>query len=230
MAVESIHRAVIFDLDGVLIDSEPLWRRAEIATFGEVGVALSDADCLETTGLRIDEAVDYWFERMPWTGRSCEDVARSIVSRVALLIRDEGEPMSGAVSSIEAAIQSEWRLAVASSSPKVLIETVLDRFRIADRFECTRSAEDEAFGKPRPDVYLSAAAALQLSPQACVAVEDSANGLASALAAGMRCIVVPPTESQDDPRFDAATLRIDSLHDLPGALDQLKAGPRSGRL
>jgi sugar-phosphatase len=211
-------RALIFDMDGVLIDSEPLWRRAEIEVFGGVGLVLEEADCFQTQGLRIDEAVAYWFERSPWTGRSCDEVARRVVERMVALIRREGEPMPGALDAIQWAADAGWRLGLASSSAHVLIGTVLDRFGIADRFECAHSAEDEALGKPHPDVYLSAARSLALEPAACIAIEDSVNGVLSARAAGMPCVAVPPVETRSDPRFEAATRRIDSLHDLPEAL------------
>jgi len=225
--MKSGDRALIFDMDGVLIDSEPLWRRAEIKTFGEVGLALEEADCFQTTGLRIDEVVEFWYERAPWTGRSHDDIAKTIVSRMAELIRSEGEPMPGALMSIEWASKTSWRLALASSSSKFLIETVLDRFGLTCNFEFTRSAEDETSGKPHPDVYLSAARDLQLEPAACVAIEDSVHGVTSATSAGMRCIAIPPPETRDDARFATATLRLDSLRDLPDALEALdEVSPR----
>jgi HAD superfamily hydrolase (TIGR01509 family) len=211
-------RALIFDMDGVLIDSEPLWRRAEIKTFGEVGLVLDDADCFQTTGLRIDEAVAYWYKRTPWTSPSQAEIASTIVTRMSELIRIEGEPMPGVMTSIDRATQSRWRLGLASSSSRLLIDSVLDRFGIANLFECVCSAEDETFGKPDPAVYLSTADALGLDPGACVAVEDSANGVDSAIAAGMHCIAVPPPETRDDPRFARATLVLRSLEDLPDAL------------
>jgi len=216
--MDSADRAMIFDMDGVLIDSEPLSRRAEIAIFPEVGLEPVEADCYQTQGLRIDEAVAFWFERAPWSGRSCEDVAESIVARMAELIRSEGEPMPGVAAALDWAMASSWRLAVASSSSNFLIETVLERFGFRDLFECTRSAEDEQRGKPHPDVYRSAAQDLELEPRACIAIEDSAHGVASALAAGMRCVAVPPPETRDDPRFAVASMRVASLHELPGAI------------
>lgn len=212
-------------MDGVLIDSEPLWRRAEIERFADVGVALSEADCLETQGLRIDEAVAYWAPRRPWTGSTIETLAARIVDRMIELIRAEGAPMAGASASIEAARAQGWRLAVASSSSMRLIETVLDGFGWRARFEVLRSAEDEARGKPHPDVYVSAARDLGLSPARCLAIEDSANGVASARAAGMACVAVPPPETAADPRFEAATWRLPSLEGLPALLGEIADGP-----
>ncbi len=208
-------------MDGVLVDSEPLWRRAEIDVFGEVGLRIDEQDCLETQGLRIDAAVAYWFERHPWPGPSPSDVADSIVARVAGLIRSEGCLLPGVHDSLDWATKSGWRLALASSSPKRLIETCLDHFGIEAAFEITRSAELEPFGKPHPGVYLSTARDLGIQPAACIAIEDSLNGIRSALAAGMRCIAVPPPESRDDARFDLATLRLESLNALPEALRAL---------
>lgn len=220
--MKSGERALVFDMDGILIDSEPLWRRAEIEIFGGVGLVLNEADCIQTQGLRIDEVVAFWYQRAPWTNRSCDEIAESIILRMAELLGSEGEPMPGALDSINWAANSSWRLALASSSSKLLIKTVLDRFDIADLFECTRSAEDETAGKPHPDVYLSAARDLGLEPRVCVAIEDSVNGMASALSAGMRCIAIPDPETRDDARFAAATLQIESLQDLPKALDGLE--------
>ena len=90
-------RALLFDMDGVLTDSEPLWRRAEIEIMGDVGLRLTERDCKRTQGLRIDEAVVYWFARARWAGRSCEDVARGIVDRAAEPIGNEGKPRRSAL-------------------------------------------------------------------------------------------------------------------------------------
>ncbi|MEZ4291396.1 MAG: HAD-IA family hydrolase [Myxococcota bacterium] len=104
---------------------------------------------------------------------------------------------------------------------------MLDRFDLARLFECTRSAEHEAHGKPHPDVYLAAARELALPTRACVAVEDSAHGVTSALAAGMRW-PVPPPETRDDPRFAAATMRLASLEALPARLAELAVRTETG--
>ena len=212
-------QALIFDMDGVLIDSEPLWRRAEIENFAKVGLSLGDSDCMLTTGLRIDEAVAYWHARSPWSGPSCSQVAVEIVARVAELIREEGQLMRGAGAALDWASRSGWRLALASSSPSFLIETTLDHLEIRHFFEVVRSAEDEAAGKPHPDVYLSTARDLGLEPEVCTAIEDSANGVAAALAAGMRCLAVLPRETRGDPRFAASTAILESLAEIEETLE-----------
>ncbi len=222
MADSSRPGAVLFDMDGVLVDSEPLWRRAEIEGFAEVGLVLTETDCLRTQGLRIDEAVDYWFTRRPWTGRSPHDVARDIEERVGALVRAEATPLAGVERSIEAALSRDWRLGLASSSSIRLIRTVLDHLGIREAFEAIHSAEVEAFGKPHPAVYLSTAAALDVAPSRCVAIEDSVNGVVSALAARMRCIAIPGPEALSDPRFAIATRRLASLDSLGEALDDLE--------
>jgi len=216
-------RGLLFDMDGVLIDSEPLWRRAEIESFAEVGLVLSDADCRQTQGLRIDEAVSYWFHRTPWPGPSCDAVSETIVERVAALVQSEGEPMAGVHESILAATRRGWRLGLASSSPRFLIDSVLDRFGLRDAFEAVHSAEHESFGKPHPAVYLSTAAALQITPQRCVAIEDSINGVISAVAAQMACIAIPAPESREDPRFAIASRRLASLEALGEALEEFES-------
>lgn len=218
---EQPERAVIFDMDGVLIDSEPLWRRAEIEIFDTVGLRLVEEDCFKTQGLRIDEAVAYWFERHPWSGTPCAEVADAIVNRMVDLIQNEGEPMRGVHESIAATDAQGWRLGLASSSSSKLIKTVLDRFDLGGVFESARSAENEVQGKPAPDVYLATAREMGIAPGRCVAIEDSPNGVKSALAAGMRCIAVPDPELQGDPRFESATHRIDSLEKLPPLLAAL---------
>lgn len=220
-------RALVFDMDGVLIDSEPLWRRAEIEIFGDVGVRLSEADCIQTQGLRIDEVAAFWFERCPWSGPPPAAIATRIVDRMAELIGTQGEPMRGVQASLDRAAAAGWQLGLASSSSLRLIDTVLERFGLRDRFDCIRSAEQVDRGKPHPDVYLAALEGLGLEGPDAVAVEDSAHGMDSALAAGMRCIAVPPGETRDDPRFARATWRLDSLADLPRALPEIDSERRS---
>lgn len=216
-------RAIVFDMDGVLVDSEPLWHTAEIELFGAVGVPLTVADCLQTTGLRIDEVVRRRHAERPWTTPSCDDLARSIVARVVALVGARGTPMAGAVEAVRFARARVDQLALASSSPRALIDAVLARLGVRDAFDVVHSAEGEAHGKPAPDVYLTTARMLGVDPAACAAIEDSANGLRAALAAGMRAIAVPdPHGAVVDPAVLArAHVVLTSLRELPARIDDV---------
>ena len=211
-------QAVIFDVDGVLIDSEPFWRETEIEIFGKVGLALTDAECMLTTGMRIQEVTRYWFERRPWQGASTEELASEILHGVINRIRERGLSMPGVEDVIRLFQTRGLRLALASSSAESLIDTVVDRLRIRPAFEVICSAENEAHGKPAPDVYLAAASRLGLAPVDCLAVEDSIAGVTSAKAAGMKCIAVPLPELRHDPRYKAADATVDSLTKIDGKL------------
>ena len=187
----SAFRAAVFDMDGLLIDSEPFWWEAEQFAFAEVGVRLVDADCMQTMGLRVDAVVAHWAARRPWQGVSAERVAERIVQRVIERVRTRGEEMAGASWALSLCEGLGLRLALASSSAPEIIDAVLDRLGFAGRFEVVRSAAHEARGKPHPDVYLSACAGLGLPPADCVAFEDSPSGVRAARAAGLHCIAVP---------------------------------------
>jgi sugar-phosphatase len=203
--------AVIFDMDGVLIDSEPLWREAEREVFAELGLVLSDADCQQTMGLRTDELVAYWHCRHPWQGRSQPVVADTINSRVARLIAERGTPLPGAVAAVRSAVDSGLPVGLASSSSLELIDLVVRTLGLADGFSVLCSAEDEERGKPDPAVYLTTARRLGVPPAECVAVEDSVRGVQAAVAAGMRVVAVPPPDRFDDPELDLAHLKLRSL-------------------
>jgi len=180
--------AVIFDMDGVLIDSEPRWHAAEIEVFGSVGVPLTEERCLETTGLRTDAMVDYWFERHPWTGQSKREVARRVQERVKELVVAQGTAVDGALELVASLRALNVTLAVCSSSPQFLIEATCNKLGILEGFRVLQSAEDCARGKPYPDPYLATAERLGVAPATCVVIEDSINGMKSARAAGMRVV------------------------------------------
>jgi mannitol-1-/sugar-/sorbitol-6-/2-deoxyglucose-6-phosphatase len=217
-------RAVIFDMDGVLIDTEPVWRQVETAVFASLGITLSDADCRETMGMRIDDVVRTWFARRPWSEVPVGDVTQRIVAGVIDHVREHGEPMEGAVVAVATVRAAGLRCAVASSSPRPLIEAVVAKLGIARWVDVTCSADQEALGKPAPDVYLRTASMLGVEPPECLAVEDSVAGVLSARAAGMPCVVIPDVVTASDPRLTAATVRIESLRELDGSLlDALRA-------
>ncbi|MGH2753728.1 MAG: hexitol phosphatase HxpB [Actinomycetota bacterium] len=210
--------AVIFDMDGVLIDSEPLWQRAEIEIFGELGVHLTPALCRQTMGLRIDEVVDHWYSYRPWGTTSRAEVVERVVERVETLIREEGGLLPGVTDALSFFRRRATHIALASSSYYRLIEAVLEGFDLADRFDLVHSAEDEPLGKPHPGIYLTVAAKLKVEAARCLAIEDSPNGVVAAKAARMRCIAIPEPGVEDDPRVATADALVASLSDISDEL------------
>lgn len=213
-------RAAIFDMDGLLIDSEPLWQDAEIAVFGRLGLTLTRQDCMRTMGLRIDEVIAHWFARSPWTGPSQAEVQDEVVSEVVRLVSDRGEPLPGVREALDFFEQRGCRRALASSSNYRIIDAVLDRLCIRADFEVIYSAQEEPYGKPHPGVYLTAAQRLGVKPTECVAIEDSLFGVIAAKAARMTCIAVPGEIQPERARFAIADAVLDSLRDLDAALWQ----------
>jgi sugar-phosphatase len=201
-------RAAIFDMDGLLIDSEPMWRQAEIEVFRTVGLSLSDDDCRETMGYRLNEVVDLWHRRKPWKGKSKLEVENEIIERVGELIGLEGKLLPGVSETIAAMVDEGYKPAIASSSPMSLIRTVVERFGLEDRFEILHSAENEKYGKPHPDVFIHTAKKLGIKAESCVVFEDSFHGMIAALAAKMKVVVVP---EKPEVRFGAAHLALDEL-------------------
>lgn len=209
-------RAAIFDLDGLLIDSEPLWQQAEIEGFGLVGVRLTRRQARETLGLRSDEVVRLRYEEFGWDGERhpLEEVEQGIIGRVIDLITQVGRPMAGVYQALDFVEGKGLRLALASSSRRVIIDAALAALGLSDRFEVTYSAEVEPLGKPHPGVYLATAHALDLAPNACVAFEDSMAGVESARAAGMSCVGVPDRSIIGDRKLEGADLVLSSLTEL----------------
>ena len=204
-------QAAIFDMDGLLVDSEPHWREIEIEVFRTVGLEMDDEMCKRTTGLPTDAVVRYWYEKHPWNNRSLEAVSAEIIDRVHGQIEKYAEAMPGVPGILELFQAQGIPMAIASASPMNLIEAVLDRLNIRSYFTRWHSATLEKRNKPHPDVYLGTARKLGIDPRFCVAFEDSGNGLKSAHAADMITVAVPADYEFADPKFDIATLKILSL-------------------
>ena len=206
--------AVIFDLDGLLIDSEPLWQIAEVEVLNSLGVPLTPEMCHQTVGLRIEEAVEYWRQRYPWNGPDSSQVADVVVEHMLRLINDHGRPMPGAWEAVRLCHESGVPVGIATSSHYELARTAVDCLGISEFIRTIQSAQEHAYGKPHPAVYLAAAEALGADPVHCLAFEDSINGVIAAKAARLRCVAVPYHQWRDDPRFVIADERLDSLESV----------------
>ncbi len=214
--------AIIFDMDGLLVDSEPLWRIAEIETLSAVGVPISEEDAVQTTGLRTDEVVELWYARYPWPDPPQKAIEARIITRLIALVRERATLMPGVRETLQAVSEAGYPLAIASSSASEIIAAVLDTLGIADYFRVAQSAEHEPYGKPHPGVYIEAARRLDVEPWRCLAFEDSPNGVIAAKAARMRCIAVPDPALAGDRRLQAADLVLPSLTEFHlGLLEQI---------
>ena len=204
-------KAVIYDMDGLIIDSEPLWQEAEISVFKSLKINLSKEDCMKVMGMRTDEVVDYWFRRFPWEGPSRTEITSDIIRELIGLIKEKGELMEGVKESLDFVRSKGVKTALASSSSYEIINTVLEKFGLMKEFEKIYSAQEEEYGKPHPAVYISAAKRLNVAPVECLAIEDSFNGVLAAKAAKMKCIAVPYEGVRHDRRFSIADVTLDSL-------------------
>ena len=203
--------AVIFDMDGLLIDSEPLWQQAEITIFKQVDIILTHSMCTQTKGLRIDEVVEYWYKKYPWDSLSQLEVQERIVNKLIELIHTEGKPLAGVNAAINYVKSKNIKVALASSSAFKIINAALEKLNIADAFEIIYSAECESLGKPHPGVYLTTAEKLGVSPKNCLALEDSLNGVLAAKSAQMKCIAIPEPSELHNPKFAIADMVLESL-------------------
>ncbi|SNY59495.1 hexitol phosphatase HxpB [Enterobacter sp. CC120223-11] len=210
--------AAIFDMDGLLIDSEPLWDRAELGVLAEIGVDISRRSELpDTLGLRIDMVVELWFAHQPWSGPSRAEVTDLIINRAISLVEAERPLLPGVREAIALCKAQGLKVGVASASPLHMLEKVLAMFDLRDQFDALASAEKLPYSKPHPQVYLDCAEKLGVSPLNCVALEDSVNGMIASKAARMRSIVVPEHENAADPRYVLADVKLSSLAQLTAA-------------
>ncbi len=207
-------QAVIFDMDGVLIDSEPLWQEAIMRTFTPLGVRITRETARETLGFRLDEVVNHWHAKFPWDSVSKEDVEQRILSSVTELLRTRGMAKPGIDHAMRFFSSRGVRIGLASGSYYQIIHAVVDALAIRHHFEVIHSTEDELQGKPHPAVYLSAARKLGIDPSECLAIEDSYYGVLSAKTAGMQCLVIPDSSVPYDPRLSIGDVRLSSLADL----------------
>jgi HAD superfamily hydrolase (TIGR01509 family) len=205
--------AVVFDLDGVLVDSEPVWeqvRRQVVAEHG--GHWLPDAQ-QRLMGMSTGEWARYLSQDLG-VGLPPPAVTAAVIERMQARYREGVPLMPGAAEAVRR-LAARWPLGLASSSPPVLIGAVLDGAGLRECFTATLSTEQVSRGKPAPDIYLAVTDLLGFPPQACAAVEDSTNGLRSAAAAGLQVIAVPHPRYPPEPAaLRAARLVLTGLAEL----------------
>jgi mannitol-1-/sugar-/sorbitol-6-/2-deoxyglucose-6-phosphatase len=207
-------KAVIFDLDGLLIDSEPLWWEAEIEVAKTVGIQLNKTSVLETTGLKVDKIVEHWFHKKPWTTPSRKEIEDALVGNLIARVKKEGKEMPGARKVLDIIKKKGVKIALASSSLMSIIDAATEKLGIREFFDEIYSAEFEEHGKPHPGVYLTAAKMLDVAPEQCLAFEDSFNGLLAAKSARIKCVCIPEEMHLENPKLAIADLVLPSLLDF----------------
>ncbi|WP_211236787.1 hexitol phosphatase HxpB [Sporocytophaga myxococcoides] len=214
-------KAVIFDMDGILIDSEPLWKIAEKKAFAKVGLIMSTEMCNLTMGYRINEVTDYWYERRPWEGKSKDEVTEDIIQTVIDEIKANGNELKGVKRSLRLLKEQNYKIALASSSAMRIINVVVDKLEIREYFDSICSAETEPYGKPHPAVFITAADKLKIDPHQCLVIEDSVNGVIAGKAARMKVVAIPDESLSGDKRFIIADTILPDLDHL--SLDLIRS-------
>lgn len=201
-------KAVIFDMDGVLVDSEPLWRRAMIEGFGQTGIAFTEDDCRKTTGIRFKEVVEYWLEHHKAVHISAKDLENTIMQLLLQLIENEGKAIGGILEVIDFCKTKKLKIGLATSSSNLLMTAVLKKLSLDTSFDFSVSAEHMTYGKPHPEVFLACAKNLNVAPYQCLVIEDSVNGIIAAKAAFMKVVAVPDKEHFESEKFAIADHKL----------------------
>ena len=199
-------KGVIYDMDGLIINSEPLWKIAEIESFKEIGFDFTVEMCAQTTGMRIDEVVKFWWKKLKRNSSTQEDLISSIEEKMIHLIKSKGEILPGVLDSLKLLNDVQIPIALASSSSMSLINATIETLKIKKYFKIIHSAENEIAGKPHPAVFLSTAKMMKLSPKKCLVLEDSKAGMFAGLNANMRTIVIP--EENSNPEWANQSFKI----------------------
>lgn len=202
---------MIFDMDGLLIDSEPLWQEAGQEILSQYNITLTDQQYLSSTGLRTPEWIDYWFSYFNVDKENAQQAILRIEETAQEKIKQKGIAMPGVEYTMEFFRKRNFRVGLASSSPMRLIEMVVDKLSIRSYLHTITSAETLPYGKPHPQVFISCAEQLQSAPASCIVFEDSFNGMIAAKAAKMKCVVIPHAAAYNDLQWNAADLKIKDL-------------------
>lgn len=201
--------AVIFDMDGVLVESEGLWKQAEFEVFSSLGVLVTEKGSQLTRSMTTKEVTRFWHEQFPWRGRTLPEVEEMVIQRVMELIRSEDCVIEGIRNFIKKLKAHHYKIGLATNAPEKIIPTVLKKTGTSDMFDLVSSADFEVMGKPHPAIYLNTAKKLKVRPQACAVIEDSQTGMEAARRAGMT--VIAYTKGNKNISLQWADYKIDGF-------------------
>lgn len=181
-------KAVIFDMDGVLVESEGLWKQAEFEIFSSLGVRITEKGSFLTRSMTTNEVTRFWFKQFPWEGKTLAEAEEMVIQRVMELIQSEDCVIQGVKGFIEKLKARHLKIGLATNAPQKIIPTVLERTKTTQLFDVVSSADFEVKGKPHPAIYLKTAKMLKVRPEECAVIEDSETGMRAAKNAGMTVI------------------------------------------
>lgn len=211
MPLSRRYRAVVFDMDGLLLDTETLWHRAEVELFRRHGGEFTWDDKMAVIGTSYDFTAEYFASRLGLPRERGDELVSEMISLMHDLVRQSVDARPGAVELVDGLRRLNVPLGLASNSPRFLVDDALRTAGLADAFDAIVTSDDVEHAKPAPDIYLLACQRLGVEPSDAVALEDSPSGVAAAKAAGLTCIAVPQFTETD---VSAADRVIDSLEEL----------------
>ncbi|HET8573248.1 MAG TPA: hexitol phosphatase HxpB [Edaphocola sp.] len=207
--------AAIFDMDGLLLDTEPLWSSSMLKVSQAFGINIEPHHFKHTRGLRIFEVTKFWAEHFPWPASlDSTIVADAILDDIIALAKEKSRLMPGVQDCLRFLRQKKVKIGLATSSPMRMVQALIPYFGLADDFDVLTTSDNAVWGKPHPEVFLQCAQSLSVSPWGCVVLEDSVNGMVAAKAACMKVVVVPEKEQSGDARFGLADVRLESLEEF----------------
>ena len=201
-------------MDGLLIDSEPLWQEAANEIFNKKGIYLSQEEYETSTGLRTFEFLEHWFTIFNLDKKEIPNLEIEIVNSVIEKVKTKGIILPGVDYIFDFFEERNFKIGLASSSPLSLIHAVVDLLGIKNRLQNITSAQGLAYGKPHPEVFLNCAKELNSNPQNCICFEDSLNGLIAAKAAKMKCVIIPVAHQSHLNKWCIADLQLKSLEEF----------------
>lgn len=212
MPLSGRYRAVIFDMDGLLLDTETLWHAAEVELFARHGDEFTWDDKLAVIGTNRAITAEYFRSRLGGTPERGLELVDEMIELMHVRVQEAVEARPGAIELMSRLRELDgMRIGLASNSPRFLVDAALESAGMTDAFDVIVTSDDVEHAKPEPDIYLLACQRLGVDPAEAVALEDSASGVQAAKAAGLTCIGVPQFAESD---VSAADRVIGSLEDL----------------
>lgn len=207
-------QAVIFDMDGILVDSESFWQETERAIMKDYGIEISKEMQKGSFGLCTSEQISFWYNFKPWPNPDFSGMEKKYDDIMLGFFNTKAELMPGVEYLLNFFKEKKLKIALASSSNSILINSFVNRFHLENYFDVICSAENEKYAKPHPAVYITTAKKLNVDPMNCLAIEDSIHGIISAKAAKMKVVAIPDKAHYTFPEYSVADLKLKSLNEF----------------